>query len=802
MSIIDTKYGKALKKEKPAAIHIPYACHLDENTVRLKSGHLLQVIRLEGVSFETAGKDALIALHKTRNDMLQGIADGRITVWTNLIRRQIHQFPTGDFDNDFCQDLNDRYKNHTLKGQKLFVNELYLTIIYKNHVQAPPLIRTVVETTKKAVGKTVVGLSQAARKRKTQAQIKALNDTVRSATKFLTRFEPRVLGTYDNGGQLYSEVLAFFGLLINGEYEPIPVARKPAADILTSHRLFFGKNTGEIRGIGHQQLFGAIGLQEYPAGTQYHRLDDLLRLPFAFVLSQSFSFVPRQESISAMQLTAKRMEQAGDLAESQIDEIYESLDDLQSNRMTMGNHHFNLIVYGDTQQQLDDNLATALPVIGGLGGKATREDMAMEPAFWAQLPGNFSYRPRVSMITNRNFAAFNTWHNFPSGQADNNHWGSAVTLFPTTSDTSYFLNFHVGKVGHTTIIGPSGSGKTVLMGFLSAQAQKFKPRMWIFDKDRGTEIFVRAQGGHYHAIQLGVPTGWNPLQLEETPKNKAFLKQWLKRLIGINGAKVTHRDTTEINAVVERLYGLPREERRLSTIYPMFDVTREEGVAARLTHWIAGGEHGWLFDNPADTFNKGASMAGFDMTELLDSPDVRTAAIQYLFHRMEEVIDGTPFIGFFDEGWKLLDDALFPPMMKDKYKTIRKKNGMLVFGSNNASDTTGTVTGKVIIDQSLTKIFMPNANATEEDYIVGWGLTEKEFDLVKTTLTPESRCFLIKKNNNSVVAKLDLDGLDDSIAVLSGEETTITLLDAIREETGDLPADWLPVFHERRLSNG
>ena len=42
-----------------------------------------------------------------------------------------------------------------------------------------------------------------------------------------------------------------------------------------------------------------------------------------------------------------------------------------------------------------------------------REDLALEAAFWAQLPGNFTLRPRKSPITSRNLAAMAPFHNFP-----------------------------------------------------------------------------------------------------------------------------------------------------------------------------------------------------------------------------------------------------------------------------------------------------------------------------------------------------------------------------------------------------
>ncbi|GAT75848.1 type IV secretion system ATPase VirB4, partial [Ehrlichia ruminantium] len=89
-------------------------------------------------------------------------------------------------------------------------------------------------------------------------------------------------------------------------------------------------------------------------------------------------------------------------------------------------------------------------------------------------------------------AGFASQHNYPVGKKFNNHWGEAVTVFDTTSGTPFFFNFHIRDVGHTSIIGPTGGGKTVLMNFLCAQAMKFSPRIFFFDKDYGAEIFIRA----------------------------------------------------------------------------------------------------------------------------------------------------------------------------------------------------------------------------------------------------------------------------------------------------------------------
>jgi type IV secretion system protein VirB4 len=148
---------------------------------------------------------------------------------------------------------------------------------------------------------------------------------------------------------------------------------------------------------------------------------------------------------------------------------------------------------------------------------------------------------------------------------------------------------------------------------------------------------------------------------------------------------------------------------------------------------------------------------GFDMTQILDDPAARTPAMMYLFHRVEQRLDGVPTIIVIDEGWKALDDEVFIGRIKDWEKTIRKRNGIVGFGTQSAQDALSSRISSAIIEQAATQIFMVNPKAQEADYVGGFGLTPHEFDLVRT-LPDTSRCFLIKHGTDSVVARLNLSG--------------------------------------------
>ena len=178
------------------------------------------------------------------------------------------------------------------------------------------------------------------------------------------------------------------------------------------------------------------------------------------------------------------------------------------------------------------------------------------------------------------------------------------------------------------------------------------------------------------------------------------------------------------------------------------------------------------------------------MTNLLASPVTRTPAMMYLFHRIEQRLDGTPSIIVVDEGWKALDDEIFVRRIKDWEKTIRKRNGIVGFATQSAQDALESRIASAIIEQAATQIFMANPKARAADYIDGFGLSEHEFDLIRN-LPDSAHCFLIKHGNHGVVARLNLTGERDLLTILSGRERTVRLLDEIRSTSGDDPADWM-----------
>jgi type IV secretion system protein VirB4 len=798
-------FMKYLKAEVLMSSFIPYASHVTENTVRLKNGELLQIMRLQGAAHESADIEDINAWHDQLNGLIRNIASPNLAIWTHVVRREYKEYPDGTFAPGFCRDFNDKYQQ-AMAQDRMLVNELYITFLYRP--QSSKAASWFASFKKRSVEEQEQALLD---------DMESLADIISAAKTGLARYEPEVLGCYEHADIMFSEVAEFLSFLVNGEWHRFPLPRSEMANLMSMTRPFFGKGgLIALKTPSKTRLAAILVIQEYPSVTKPGVLDDLLSLPFDMVMTQSFTCISKPVAIGRMTRQQQRMVNAGDVAKSQIAEIDQALDDLVSNRFVMGTHHLTLMVYADSQKALKDNISLAGTALANVGMRWTREDIGIAGSFWAQLPGNFAYRVRVGDITSRNFAGFSGFHNYPIGRIRHNQWGDAVMMFKTRSGSPYYFNFHrtegnemkIDKnhrdLANTMVIGQSGGGKTVLEMTLLSMVMKFNqppeaPATFIvFDKDLGASIGVRAMGGQYYPIKAGAPTGFAPFQIEPTPENMIFLEMLVKKLVYHPSMPILPSQERDIRQAIVGVMGAAKSKRRLSALLEFFDPTDENGLHGRLSRWCRGGALDWVFDNTEDKFRlDGSPIFGFDVTEFIENDEVRTPIIMYLFHRIEKLIDGRRLIIFMDEFWKLLLDDHFEDLVQNKLKTIRKQNGFLVMFTQSPRDALRSKISHSLVEQTATKIFLPNPSADYEDYVNGFKLTKREYEIIKD-LGEKSRQFLIRQGQNSVVAELNLRGFDDELAVLSGNTATSLLVERLVAELGDDPAKWLPEFHRIR----
>lgn len=781
-----TRDLKIVAREKPAGVHLPYAAQRDDHTIETRDGLLLQCIQLRGMLFETADGEELNYRKVLRDAMLQSIGSSRFALYHHVIRRRVDMGLEARFPDSFSQSLDDKWRAR-LGDRQLYVNELYLTLVRR------PLQGGLGVADRL---RSWLGAADNSKQASYVSEVRAMNTAREALMAALGNYGPRLLSAYASDGGLYSEPIEFLGALFNGELAPMQLPYEDIGLYIPARRISFGRNTIELSAHGHSpRRFSAIvALKDYAAQTTPGMFDQLMRLPCEMTVSQSFAFVDRQATLGRMNLALRRMKSAEDEAVSLRTELSEAKDQVAAARAGFGEHHMTVAVHGENLDELDRHVADITATLSDLGITAVREDIGLEPAFWAQFPANFKFITRPAMVSTSNFAGLASAHNFAVGSPNGNHWGEAVSLLETTAAGPYFFNFHHGDLGNFTVIGPSGSGKTVVLNFLLAQARKYDPRIIFFDKDRGADLFIRAIGGSYDRLHPDVASGLNPLQLEDSPTNRQFLIDWVALLAG----GVSVQEQAQIKDAVDANFAQPLPHRRLKHLVELFRGGARPHASdlwSRLKPWWGNGERAWLFDNSKDSTDLSARVVGFDMTAILDDPVLRTPAMMYLFHRVEQRLDGSPAIIVVDEGWKALDDDVFVRRIKDWEKTIRKRNGIVGFATQSARDALDSKIASAIIEQAATQIFMVNPKAAYEDYCVGFGLTEHELDLIRT-LPDSAHCFLVKHGGESAVVRLDLSGEPDILTILSGREKSVRLGDKLRAEHGS-KSDWLEKLLEQ-----
>jgi type IV secretion system protein VirB4 len=805
---------RAARAEHSADRLIPYLAHVAPGVLRTTAGDFVFAYRLEGASFETADPGQLNQWYERLNVLWRSLAGPGVALWTHVLRRRAEppRQPAVDQDgvNGFAERLERRYL-HRLARERLMTNELYLSVVYR------PLHEAMSAT----AARWWPAKDRAPSAEELHDALDACEKLARTIEAALQWYEPEPLVVRLQGGAWRSPLLAFLGHLVDGVPGEGRLPRGPVAAQLATTRLLFGTEAIEYRAAATTRLGAILGIKEYPPATTVGALNGLLSLPFSFVLTQSFAFLGRGASQSLLQRQHHRMANAGDFAASQAAELRTALDGLASGDFAMGEHHFSLQVLTEPDREhgpqaserrirmLEDRVAVARSILVDTGMTAAREDLALEAAFWAQLPGNFTYRPRVAPIGSRNLAAFSGFHNYPTGRAEDNHWGPALATLATAARSPYHFSLHASDpqaadggrrrdAGHTLICGPTGSGKSVLIGFLLAALSRRGVTQVVFDKDRGLEILVRALRGAYLPLLDGEPTGLNPLRLPPSPDNLEFLRGWLLVLArGRDGRDPGAREVADLEQALRGTLALDPSHRRLSRFVEFLDRTDPEGLHARLARWCEGGSHGWVFDNVEDHVAPvvaAGGTVGIDVTSFLGNALVRAPTTLYLFHLVRQRLDGRPFVCWLDEFWRLVDDPAFAAFAKDGPKTWRKLNGVMCLATQSLDDVVSSPIARTLIEQTPTKLLFPNPASDGSDYAGALGLSGREIALLTRGLEPSARRFLVRQGHRSVVCELDLAGFDAELSVLSGRPEDRERMARAIARGGSDPSCWLPEF--------
>ncbi len=793
---LQPRYWAQAHCENPLARFVPFSSLVSPHDVISRGGDYLRVWRLDGVPFECADEHLIAERHEALCSLLRSLAGGQWAIWTHRLHRRTHDALTDPREPGFARQLSQAYQSR-LATQPMMSNELYLTLVYRPNVSRISRALQSRQRSRQAIADT-------------QAEaLRVMEERSALVGRVLRGFGPQLLGVREDRDQRWSDVAEFLSYLVNGRSRPIPARTGPLYRVLPTARLSFGGDKLELRHGDQRRYAALVDIKEYADAVEPGILDTLLYEASEFIETQSFSILPRRDAMRALELQRDQLIASDDVVSSQVAEMDVALNELGDGQFCMGEYHYSLVVFGDSVADAGRRAAQAIGAVGEASSlQMAPVDLVADAAWFAQMPGNWSWRPRDAKLSSRAFAALACGHNFPRGKRDGNPWGEALALLRTPSGQPFYLNLHSSPdgedsadkklPGNTLIIGSTGVGKTTLEMFLLVLTRKWQPapRLVLFDLDRGCEIAVRALGGEYLAFEAGRPTGCNPLQREPTPERLQFWEQLIRTCVATTALPLLPSDERAIADAVRAVAMMPTHLRRFSTVRQNLPKTGENSLYERLGRWCDGGALGWVSDQAPDRLGllSATQVVGFDTTEFLDLPEVRTPVMMVLLQMMDEWVNGERLIYVISEFWKALDHAVFSDFAKQKQKTIRKQNGLGIFDTQSPSDVLRHPIGRTMIEQSVTKIFLANPEAVHDEYVDGFGLSEAEYEAVRSLSAQGGRRFLVKQGATSAICELDLSGLEDFITVLSATTDNVALLDELRSQVSHDPTAWIPLL--------
>jgi type IV secretion system protein VirB4 len=760
-----------------------YVRHVTPQVIRMDGRQFLVILRVTGVPFESVSDVILENNYDNLTRTISGLGrdhGSRLAIWTTFMRRRVRFGEHYRFENRFARVFMQKYLQR-FRSNDYFENSFYISLILKYEDYDDGL--------------------------------KDVKQLAEEAVKALRIYDAECLETYERNGIMFSQAYSFLGELWNGVEEEVPVTATPARVVIPTSWIHANYDSIEIRNDVSTKFGACYDLKDFPKAG-YGQLNPLLALPVEFTITQSFTCMTAFDSNKAISDQINKLESSGDKARHQMDELRLAQGYVSTGELAFGDYHGALVVYGDTAKAAIEhgNLVTTRSK-GECGMVWAKANASAPWTYASQMPGS-KVKPRPQPKSSRSLASTFTLHDYSSGKSRGNPIGdgSAVIPLQTVSKKLYNFNYHATRedesntgekiAGHTMILGSTGTGKTVLQLVLASSFLRFDPMMFGLDVGRGMEIFFRQIGGTYIPLQAGVPTGFSPFELPDTPMNRQFLYDLVTICCKDEQGKITAEEKREVQEAVDTVMSIDDvRARRFSRLLESIEDKGGNSLFTRLSAWCAseGGRYAWVFDNPPgmmpDVTNQ--RRVAFDVTTFArEGYEPSEAVFSYIFYLKQLMQrEGRLMMSIVEEFWLPLKYEKTRAMIEAVLAAGRKAGEFLVLVSQQPEQAIASPVFPQIRSLTATKVFLPDPEAEYEAY-KRCNLSEKEFDELKK-LHKSSRTFLVKQSTQSAFATLDLHGFDDEIAVLSSSPENVLLMEQSIAEFGDDPDVWLEPFQER-----
>jgi type IV secretion system protein TrbE len=410
-------------------------------------------------------------------------------------------------------------------------------------------------------------------------------------------------------------------------------------------------------------------------------------------------------------------------------------------------------VWDEDPRIADERLRLVEKVIQGRDFTCMVERVNAIEAWLGSLPGHVYANVRQPPLSTLNLAHMMPFSAVWAGPERDEHLQAPpLLLAKTEGSTPFRLSLHVGDVGHTLVVGPTGAGKSVLLALMALQFRRYaRSQVFAFDFGCSIRAAALAMGGDWHDLggsltdDVAEPVALQPLARVDQADERAWAAEWVAAILAREKVEVTPDVKEYLWSALTSLASAPVHERTLTGLSVLLQSNQ---LKQALKPYCVGGPWGRLLDAEAERIGE-ADVQAIE-TEGLIGTGAAVAVLAYLFHRIEDRLDGRPTLLIVDEGWLALDDEDFAGQLREWLKTLRKKNASVIFATQSLADIDGSRIAPAIIESCPTRIFLANERALEPQIATVYrrfGLNDRQIEILSRA-TPKRDYYCQSRRGN------------------------------------------------------
>lgn len=555
----------------------------------------------------------------------------------------------------------------------------------------------------------------------------SLEEFESTCSNFLTikRMLPKTIKDEFGHEHIEDELLSYINFAMIGDRHPVNLPKIGMyMDSYMGGYQFYSGLTPKI----DKKYIGIVAIDGFPQESYANILARFTDLNITYRWNTRWIFMDTQEAEARLksqravynQQTRPFMDQflgkhgrINEHAVAMVGEVDNAIADVHGGYLSFGYLSTNIILLDEDRDSLDFNLAEVKRIVTNHGFNPRIEDVNAVEAWIGSLPGHVVQNVRRPIASTFNLAHFMPLNSIWAGEEFNpsdkylpQSPPLAHTL--TTGATPFRLNLHVEDLGHTLIFGPTGAGKSTLLAFLAASHRRYhRAKIIAFDKGRSLYPLTSAcRGLHFDVASESSHLSFAPLANLKTEADRAWASEWVEMLLGLQGVNVLPPHRKMIHEAL--MLHINNESKSLTEFVSNI---QDSNLRAALEHYTLAGSMGFLLDSEED----GLALSDFTTFELEDLMNLGeknlVPVLLYLFHRIENSLDGSPTMLILDEAWIALGHPVFKEKIREWLKVLRKANCFVVMATQSLSDAVKSGILDVLQESCPTKILLPNQDA-------------------------------------------------------------------------------------------